>query len=48
MIGQKTLSTIREELEKRLPSMGMDPIQWLDQQIAAARRKGVAQKFWKA
>ena len=40
MIGTKKLSTIREEIEKALASTGEDPIQCLDRQIAAAKRKG--------
>jgi hypothetical protein len=40
MIGKKTLSTIRNELEMALASKGADPIQELDRQIAFAKRKG--------
>jgi len=40
MIGPKKLSTIRRELEESLASDGGDPIERLDRQIAAAKRKG--------
>ena len=40
MIGPKKLSTIRRELEEALASDGRDPIERLDRQIAAAKRKG--------
>jgi hypothetical protein len=40
MIGTKKLSAIRKEIEKALASGGPDPIQRLERQIAAAKRKG--------
>ena len=40
MIGPKKLSNIRRELEDALASGGGDPIERLDRQIAAAKRKG--------
>jgi hypothetical protein len=40
MIGTKKLSTIREDISKALSSTGEDPIESLDRQIAAAKRKG--------
>jgi hypothetical protein len=40
MIGTKKLSTIRKGMEEALASTGADPIQRLEQQIAAAKRKG--------
>ena len=40
MIGPKKLSTIRRELEEALAPDGGDPIERLDRQIAAAKRKG--------
>jgi hypothetical protein len=40
MIGTKTLSTIREQIERALASKGADPIQSLERQIASAKRKG--------
>ncbi len=40
MIGTKKLSTIREEIRKALAANGTDPIQRLERQIAAAKRKG--------
>jgi len=40
MIGTKTLSTIREELRQSFSSGGEDPIQRLEKQIAAGKRKG--------
>ena len=40
MIGTKKLSTIREEIEQALASTGADPIERLERQIAAAKRKG--------
>ena len=39
MIGSKKLSTIRQELEEALAGGG-DPIERLDRQIAATKRKG--------
>jgi len=40
MIGTKKLRTIRQEVEKALASVGEDPIQRLERQIASAKRKG--------
>jgi hypothetical protein len=40
MIGTKKLSTIHKEIEQALASTGTDPIQRLERQIAAAKRKG--------
>lgn len=40
MIGSKKLSTIRKQIEKALASTCPDPIQGLERQIAAAKRKG--------
>jgi hypothetical protein len=40
MIGSKKLSAIRTQLEEALASEGGDPIERLDRQIAAAKRKG--------
>jgi len=40
MIGTKKLSTIRREIEGALAPAGGDPIQRLERQIAAAKRKG--------
>jgi hypothetical protein len=40
MIGPKKLSTIREEIRKALASSGEDPIQWLERNIASAKRMG--------
>jgi len=40
MIGTKKLSAIRKEIEKALASTGLDPIQRLERQIAATKRKG--------
>ena len=42
MIGTKKLSTIREEIRKSFASGDTDPIQWLEDQIAAAKREGNA------
>jgi hypothetical protein len=39
MIGTKKLGTIRDEIRKALASGGVDPIQWLEKRIAAAKRK---------
>jgi hypothetical protein len=41
MIGRKKLSAIRKEIESALSSTGEDPIQCLDRQITAAKRKGL-------
>src|SRR5262245_45638830 len=40
MIGAKKLSAIRTEIETALASLGEDPIQRLEQQIASGKRKG--------
>lgn len=40
MIGTKKLSAIRKQIETELASTGADPIQRLEQQIAAGKRKG--------
>ncbi len=40
MIGTKKLSTIHQEIEQALASVGEDPIQRLERQIASAKRKG--------
>jgi hypothetical protein len=40
VIGRKKLSTIRDELQMGLAPDGGDPIQWLEQSIASAKRKG--------
>lgn len=40
MIGTKKLSTIRNEIEKSLASIGSDPVQSLERKIASAKRKG--------
>ena len=40
MIGTKKLSTIRKQIQKALASKGADPIQRLERQIAAAKRRG--------
>jgi hypothetical protein len=40
MIGTKKLGTIRREIEEALAPAGGDPIQRLERQIAAAKRKG--------
>jgi hypothetical protein len=37
MMGRKKLSTIRQELEQALSATGQDPIQWLEEQVRAAR-----------
>jgi hypothetical protein len=41
MIGTKKLGTIRQEIEQAFASTGEDPIQYLDRQIATAKRKGI-------
>lgn len=40
MIGTKKLSTIRKQIEEALISGNADPIQRLERQIAATKRKG--------
>lgn len=40
MIGTKKLSAIRKQIETELASPGADPIQQLERQIAAGKRKG--------
>lgn len=40
MIGSKKLSTIRKEIEQAFASSGIDPIQRLEQLIAAAKSEG--------
>jgi hypothetical protein len=40
MMGNKTLTTIREEFKAVLAATGDDPIRWLEKRIAAAKRKG--------
>ena len=40
MIGTKKLSAIRREIAEALAPAGGDPIQRLERQIAAAKRKG--------
>jgi hypothetical protein len=42
MMGNKKLSTIRQELKAVLAATGDDPIQWLEKRIAAATRQGKA------
>ncbi len=39
MIGTTKLSTIREELRRRLAPPGQDPVAWLEEQIRLARQK---------
>jgi len=40
MIGTKKLSTIRQQIQTAFTGSGDDPIQRLERQIAAAKRKG--------
>jgi hypothetical protein len=40
MIGTKQLSAIRSQIAAALAAAGADPIQRLERQIAASRRKG--------
>ena len=40
MIGTKKLSAIRKQIEEALATSGADPIQRLERQIAAGKRKG--------
>jgi hypothetical protein len=40
LIGTKKLHTIRQQIEQALASPGADPIERLERQIAAAKRKG--------
>jgi hypothetical protein len=40
MMGNRKLSTIRNDLRKAMASEGSDPIVWLEQQIAKAKREG--------
>lgn len=37
MMGPKKLSTIRQELEQALGQATRDPIQWLEEQLRAAK-----------
>ena len=39
MIGPKKLSTIRDELKRKLSAGGKDPIRWLETRIAEAERQ---------
>ena len=38
MIGQKKLSTIREDLKRAFATVSDDPIDWLEQRMAAGNR----------
>ena len=40
MMGNKKLLTIREELRAALSKTAEDPIAWLEQRIATAKRRG--------
>ena len=40
MIGTKKLGAIRKQIEEALATTGADPIQRLERQIAAVKRKG--------
>jgi hypothetical protein len=40
MMGNKTLSTIREELRAALGETATDPIAWLEERIAAKKHHG--------
>jgi hypothetical protein len=40
MMGNKKLATIRQELKDALEKEEQDPIQWLEERIAAGRREG--------
>ncbi len=40
MMGNKKLATIRQELKDALAKEGQDPIRWLEERIAAGRRRG--------
>lgn len=48
MMGTKTLAEIREELWQRLTDTGEDPIEWLDNRIAARKRKGQTTDVYEA
>lgn len=40
MMGNKKLATIRDEVKAVLTSVADDPISWLEERIAAGKRKG--------
>ena len=40
MIGSKKLGTIRQELFRALADSGKDPIQWLEESLAAQSNEG--------
>jgi hypothetical protein len=40
MMGNKKLSTIRQELKDAIKATGQDPIEWLEQRTARAKQQG--------
>ncbi len=40
MIGPKSLSTIRQELQRALTATGDDPIRWLEERMAVSEQHG--------
>jgi hypothetical protein len=40
MMGNKKLSTIRDELRQAIAATGDDPIDWLEKRISAAKLQG--------
>ena len=40
MIGPKSLSTIRQELQRSLTATGDDPIRWLEERMAVSEQHG--------
>ena len=40
MMGNKKLSTIRQELKGAIKATGQDPVEWLEQRTALAKQKG--------
>jgi hypothetical protein len=40
MMGNKKLSTVRQELKSAIQATGQDPIEWLEQRTAEAKQQG--------
>ena len=40
MMGNKKLSTIRQELKVAIKATGQDPIEWLEKRTALAKQQG--------
>jgi hypothetical protein len=40
MMGNKKLSTIRQELKAAIKATGQDPIEWLEKRTAEAKQQG--------